>query len=79
MLARQAGGFAQQGEVALDSFSAKARYGAKQLYLYLDGDSEAPEATSDAESADKIAMNDPAITAQQLDQKALANMIKSAD
>ena len=28
------------GEVAIDNFSAKARYGAKQLYVYLDGQSE---------------------------------------
>ncbi|WP_319529385.1 DUF5330 domain-containing protein [uncultured Cohaesibacter sp.] len=31
------------GEVALENFSAKARYGAKQLYVYLDGDQKAPE------------------------------------
>ena len=34
------------GEVALDSFAAKARYGAKQLYVYLDdqsGETEAPQ------------------------------------
>ena len=27
------------GEVAIENFSAKARYGAKQLYVYLDGQS----------------------------------------
>jgi len=31
------------GEVAIESFSAKARYGAKQLYHYLDGDEQVPD------------------------------------
>ncbi|PLW76977.1 DUF5330 domain-containing protein [Cohaesibacter celericrescens] len=35
------------GEVAIDSFSAKARYGAKQLYVYLDGQSEDIASTSE--------------------------------
>ncbi len=36
------------GEVAIENFSAKARYGAKQLYMYLDSD-QAP-ADPDQES-----------------------------
>ena len=36
------------GEVALETFSAKAKYGAKQLYVYLDG--EDGQADSDANS-----------------------------
>ena len=28
------------GEVAIESFSAKARYGAKQLYMYLDSEEQ---------------------------------------
>jgi hypothetical protein len=36
------------GEVALETFSAKAKYGAKQLYVYLDG--KDGQADSDANS-----------------------------
>lgn len=35
------------GEVALESFSAKAKYGAKQLYVYLDGQDDASMSSED--------------------------------
>ena len=63
------------GEVALENFSAKARYGAKQLYVYLDG-----EAESSAE-ADKTAPPEVATLAktelkQSPEQQELTALVK---
>ncbi|SNY92781.1 hypothetical protein SAMN04515647_3049 [Cohaesibacter sp. ES.047] len=40
------------GEVALENFTAKARYGAKQLYVYLDGEEATPETTDVADATE---------------------------
>jgi len=58
------------GEVALDSFAAKARYGAKQLYVYLDdqSDEKTPAET-------ELAQNQPSdrLTHDQKQLTALVN------
>ncbi|WP_319484426.1 DUF5330 domain-containing protein [uncultured Cohaesibacter sp.] len=65
------------GEVALESFSAKARYGAKQLYLYLDGE-EAEASPTDEATVKEVAMNNVVPTAQERDQKALKALVLQA-
>nr|WP_319389713.1 DUF5330 domain-containing protein [uncultured Cohaesibacter sp.] len=65
------------GEVALENFSAKARYGAKQLYLYLDGD-EAESSPSDEATVKEVAMNNVVPTGQERDQKALKALVLQA-
>ncbi|MCT4654858.1 MAG: DUF5330 domain-containing protein [Cohaesibacter sp.] len=62
------------GEVALDSFSAKARYGAKQLYVYLDGQVE----DGDSGEADGLTQA-PALSQDQgLDRQELTMLAKGA-
>ena len=65
------------GEVAIENFSAKARYGAKQLYLYLDGD-EAESSPSDEATVKDVAMNNVVPTGQERDQKALKALVLQA-
>nr|WP_321463349.1 DUF5330 domain-containing protein [uncultured Cohaesibacter sp.] len=72
------------GEVAIDNFSAKARYGAKQLYLYLDRDSDgsAPQENAIQESTpadEKLAMNDPTVSQLQQERQVLAEIVRSAE
>nr|WP_320142814.1 DUF5330 domain-containing protein [uncultured Cohaesibacter sp.] len=67
------------GEVAIESFSAKARYGAKQVYMYLDGDSEQPTGSAEPMAEDKLAMNEATLNEQEQDRQALAAMVRNAD
>ena len=50
------------GEVAFDQFAAKARYGAKQIYVYLDGEPEgvagnAPDGAPSSVAQNSVAAN----------------------
>ena len=57
------------GEVALEGFAAKARYGAKQLYTYLDEEAGANDvAEGDLQIADTTAIHE--------DQQELTAMVK---
>nr|WP_321445028.1 DUF5330 domain-containing protein [uncultured Cohaesibacter sp.] len=58
------------GEVALDNFAAKARYGAKQLYVYLDDDS----GEKDTEAQTKLALTESP-DRSSLDQKQLTTLV----
>lgn len=58
------------GEVALDNFAAKARYGAKQLYVYLDDQSGEKDKGAEA----KLAQNEPQ-DRSTLDQKQLTALV----
>nr|WP_321457708.1 DUF5330 domain-containing protein [uncultured Cohaesibacter sp.] len=64
------------GEVALDNFSAKARYGAKQLYMYLDGEDAAQPSAEN-----ELAMNETMANQKEFEQenKAIDALIRSAD
>ena len=58
------------GEVALDNFAAKARYGAKQLYVYLDDDS----GEKDTGAQTKLALTESP-DRSSLDQKQLTTLV----
>ncbi|WP_316858066.1 DUF5330 domain-containing protein [uncultured Cohaesibacter sp.] len=61
------------GEVAIENFSAKARYGAKQLYMYLDGDSEKEQPIAQNQSVETVeglmkeAKNEVPLPSQELE------------
>nr|WP_319516485.1 DUF5330 domain-containing protein [uncultured Cohaesibacter sp.] len=67
------------GEVAIENFSAKARYGAKQVYMYLDGDKDQTTDTTAATPENTLAMNEATLKQQELDRQALAEMVRNAD
>ena len=61
------------GEVAIEAFSAKARYGAKQLYVYLDGEPSDGDMINENQKADEnLASEDQ----QKLEQQALTAMVR---
>nr|WP_321982410.1 DUF5330 domain-containing protein [uncultured Cohaesibacter sp.] len=67
------------GEVAIENFSAKARYGAKQVYMYLDGDKDQTTDTTASTPENTLAMNEATLKQQELDRQALAEMVRNAD
>ncbi|SFN56597.1 hypothetical protein SAMN04488056_101319 [Cohaesibacter marisflavi] len=67
------------GEVAIENFSAKARYGAKQVYMYLDGDKDQTADTTTSAPENTLAMNEATLKQQELDRQALAEMVRNAD
>ena len=67
------------GEVAIENFSAKARYGAKQVYIYLDGDKDQTTDTTASTPENTLAINEATLKQQELDRQALAEMVRNAD
>ena len=67
------------GEVAIENFSAKARYGAKQVYMYLDGDKDQSTDTTASTPENTLAMNEATLKQQELDRQTLVEMVRNAD